>query len=53
MAYRVFIQVKDYYTLNETLLWGFVGVVVCVVNLLLMHKISPGLWNWMNGNNRT
>ena len=49
----VFIQVKDYYTLNETLLWGFVGVVVCVVNLLLMHKISPGLWSWMNGNNRT
>ena len=49
----VFIQVKDYYTLNETLLWGFVGVVVCVLNLLLMHKISPKLWSWMNGNNRT
>lgn len=45
-----FIQVKEYYTLNEMVFLGGTGVVASVVNLLFMHKVSPKLWNWMNHN---
>lgn len=38
-----------YYTIEETLLWSMVSLMVCIANLLLLHRFVPELWKKISG----
>lgn len=40
-----FLQISPQYTIWETIIWGITGSIFGVLNLALVHKITPKLWS--------